>query len=353
MSEDITIRSSDGSPYSKRVENDVSEHDHRVDAPPSVAVIIPVRNEAAHLRRAVSTVLNQVYPVPFEVCLAVGPSSDGTEAVAAQLAAEEPRVRVVDNPSGLTPAALNAAIRATTSDIVVRVDGHSALSPGYIRTAVATIQRTGAVNVGGVQRPVGATPFERTVAAVMSSFAGTGGAAFHTGGAAGPVDTVYLGVFQRDALERAGLFDERLIRNQDYELNIRLRAGGGVVWFDPDLWVEYRPRGSFARLARQYLEYGRWKRAVLTLHPTSLKARQAAPAVVTALISGGLVVVPLSLWGLLPAAGYAVAATTAAAMIDRRSPLRTAAVLATMHLSWGAGFLTARPARLLGRGTGR
>ena len=138
MSEDITIRSSDGSPYSKRVENDVSEHDHRVDAPPSVAVIIPVRNEAAHLRRAVSTVLNQVYPVPFEVCLAVGPSSDGTEAVAAQLAAEEPRVLVVDNPSGLTPAALNAAIRATTSDIVVRIDGHAMVPPwpSGSRTAV-------------------------------------------------------------------------------------------------------------------------------------------------------------------------------------------------------------------------
>lgn len=314
---------------------------------PTVAVIIPVRNEAAHLRQAVATVLDQDYPNPFVVCLAVGPSTDGTESLAAEMAAAEPRLKVVPNPRGCTPAALNEAIANTVSEVVVRVDGHSELSPGYIRRAVATLRRTGAANVGGVQKPVGTTPFEETVAKVMTSFAGTGGAAFHVGGGEGPVDTVYLGVFERDALEQVGGFDERLIRNQDYELNIRLRQAGRQVWFDPDLWVTYRPRRSLGGLARQYLEYGRWKRAVLKLHPTSLKPRQAAPALATAAIFGGLVLVPITAWGALPAGGYAVAALAAGARIDSRHPLRTAAVLATMHLSWGAGFLTARPRRLL------
>jgi succinoglycan biosynthesis protein ExoA len=153
---------------------------------------------------------------------------------------------VVDNPSGVTPSALNAAIRAGSAPVVVRVDGHSELSEGYIRGR-RDDARTGAVNVGGLQVPVATTPFEEAVAAATTSWLGTGGASYRVGGEEGPVDTVYLGVFDRAAIEAVGLFDERLIRNQDYELNIRLRKAGGTVWFDPELSVGYRPRGSWRR----------------------------------------------------------------------------------------------------------
>ena len=139
----------------------------------------------------------------------MAPSTDGTEAVAAELAAEHDDVTVVANPAGTTPAGLNAAIRATTGDVVVRVDGHAELSPGYIRRAVETLRRTGAANVGGIQRAVGTTPFEQAVADAMSSPFGTGDATFHYGGDEGPTDTVYLGVFDRAAIEAVGLFDER------------------------------------------------------------------------------------------------------------------------------------------------
>ena len=119
-------------------------------------------------------------------------------------------------------------------------------------------------------------------AAATTSWLGTGGGAYRGGGAGGAVETVYLGVFVRSAIEAVGLFDERLIRNQDYELNIRLRKAGGTVWFDPELSVGYRPRGSWRSLARQYFEYGQWKAVVMRLHPESARLRQLAPPVAVA-----------------------------------------------------------------------
>jgi len=329
----------------------VSEHVSSAPASvvwPTVSVVVPVLNEAAHLEAAVTAILAQDYPLPFDVCLAIGPSTDATDEVAAELVRRHERVSIVANPSGRTPAALNRAIAATHGEVVVRVDGHAALSPGYIRHAVETMLRTGAVNVGGVQHAVGRTPFQEAVAAAMTSVAGTGGARFHVGGSEGPVDTVYLGVFRRTALEAVGCYDERLIRNQDYELNIRLRAAGGTIWFDPRLWVEYLPRPSVRTLARQYLQYGRWKRAVLRLHPSSMKLRQAAPVAVTLGVGLGLALAPVATVTLAVPAAYAVLVAVAAVAADRRRAPLVALALVTMHLSWGIGFLTARPRRQLG-----
>jgi glycosyltransferase involved in cell wall biosynthesis len=302
---------------------------------------MPVRNEAGDLRRAVAAVRAQQYPGAISLCLAVAPSTDGTEAVAAELADRHDDVLVVANPAGTTPSGLNAAIRATTGDVVVRVDGHAELSPGYVQRAVETLRRTGAANVGGIQRAVGTTAFEQAVADAMSSPFGTGDATFHYGGAEGPTDTVYLGVFDRTAIEKAGLYDERLVRNQDYELNIRLRDAGGVVWFDPELYAAYRPRGSLRGLARQYFEYGRWKRSVVRQHPRSLRWRQAVPPAVTAVVVGGVIAGLAWRRALLLPAGYfasvAVAAMITGASAERRARLLT--IFPTMHLSWGVGFL--------------
>ncbi len=308
---------------------------------PDVAVVVPVRNEERHLRGAVEAVLEQAYPGRVEVCLAVGPSGDRTELVASELAAAHPQVRVVANPSGRTPAALNAAIRATAGEVVARVDGHAALSPGYLRRAVETLKRTGAANVGGIQRAEGTTAFERAVAVAMTSRFGAGGARFHVGGTEGPTDTVYLGVFRRDALEQAGLFDETLVRNQDYELNIRLRDAGGVVWFDPELWVAYRPRSDLRSLARQYFEYGTWKRHVLRRHPGSLKARQAIPALTTAAIAASLAAAPFARVALAVPGTYAAAvvvSSLAGARGRAGTAARLVAIYPTMHLAWGTGF---------------
>lgn len=321
---------------------------------PAVSVVMAVRNDAAHLPEAVAAVLAQEYPGELEVVLGVGPSSDGTEAVAEQLAGGDPRVKVVSNPKGITSAGLNVAIGASTGEVVVRVDGHCELSDGYVRCAVESLEATGADNVGGVQRAVGETVFERAVAAAMTSRFGVGNARFHYGGRSGPADTVYLGVFRRAALERVGGFDETLVRNQDYELNWRLRDTGGVVWFEPRLRVRYRPRPTLRRLAHQYFEYGQWKREMLRRHPRSLRLRQAVPpAALVANAAGvvlGLAVSPR--WLLVPGT-YVVGTLVASAVAGRGDvavTLRLPAVFAAMHGAWGSGFLVGPRQRSRARG---
>ncbi len=144
-----------------------------------------------------------------------------------------------------------------------------------------------------MQVPVGNTASEKAIAAAMSSRLGAGDARYRIGGKAGPADTVYLGVFLRSTLERLGGYDEHFDRNQDYELNQRIRDSGGTVWFDPDLEVSYRPRGSLSALARQYFDYGRWKREFARHHPGSLRPRQLAPPL---LVTGLVVAILAGFW---------------------------------------------------------
>ncbi len=311
-----------------------------------VSVIIPVRNEAPFIEATIQSILTQDYPGPIEVVIADGMSDDGTRQILDHLSSRDPRIRYIDSPTGRTPNGLNLAIGSAKGDIIVRCDGHAELPPGYVRTAVATLSETGAVNVGGVQRAVGISWMQRAIAYAMSSPIGVGDARFHYGGEPGPVDTVYLGVFRRDALIAAGLFDETLTRNQDYELNIRLRANGGTVWFDPRLEVTYRPRRSLRRLWRQYFQYGQWKRRVVKMHPESTRLRQLIPPLflISLLASFVLLLTPWRLLGLVVPSLYLIGLLLGA--LQQLGRTRDHAVLgfpaavATMHLAWGFGFLS-------------
>lgn len=312
---------------------------------------MPVLDEEAHLAEAVAAILGSDYPGALEVVLALGPSRDGTDALAERLMAEDPRVRAVPNPTGRTAAALNAAIAAADHDIIVRIDGHAVIPANYIATAVDTLERTGADNVGGIMGAEGTTDVERAVAAAMTSWFGVGGAAFHIGGEAGPALTVYLGCFRRSALQRVGGFDESMVRAQDWELNHRIRATGGLVWFTPEMRVSYRPRATLRKLARQYHEYGRWRREVARRHPETVSVRYLAPPLTLVAVAGGAIVGTVGLAtgsrllavGLLLPAGYAAADVMASVRAARGLPWSSArwlpAVFATMHASWGAGFL--------------
>ncbi|TDQ51909.1 glycosyltransferase family 2 protein [Actinorugispora endophytica] len=314
---------------------------------PAVSVVTPILNEERHLASAVRHVLSQDYPGELEVVLAVGPSKDRTQEVADRLAAEDPRVKVVANPTGRTPAGLNAAIAASSHGIVARIDGHAMMPADYLRIAVETLEETGADNVGGIMAAEGETPWERAVAAAMTSRVGVGNARFHTGGEGGPADTVYLGVFRRSALERVQGYDEAFLRAQDWEMNHRIRETGGVVWFQPRMRVSYRPRPSVRTLAKQYFHYGRWRRVVARQHKGTINLRYlAAPAALTGIVLGlvgGFLFWPA--W-LVPAA-YAAAIVAASVPLGSGLPLGAKAAipvaLATMHMAWGAGFITSPP----------
>lgn len=334
---------------------------------PAVSVVMPVLNEEKHLAESVAAVLGQEYPGGFELVLAIGPSKDRTEAIARELAAADSRIAVVPNPSGQIASAMNAAVRAARHEILTRIDAHSMLPDGYLRTAVRTLMETGAADVGGWMAAEGVTPFQSAVAWAMTSPFGVGAAANHTSGDAGPADTVYLGVYRREAIEKVGGYDETMLIAEDWELNYRIRAAGGLIWFTPDLKVTYRPRATFGALAKQQFRYGRWRRVVARRHPETVNLRYLAPPVATALNAVGLVIGAAGLIGALAGAadpvpyltvGFAVPAvylagvTAVAARFAADEPAgvraRIPLVLAAMHSCWGAGFLTS-PRRLARR----
>ncbi len=323
-------------------------------------MVMPVRNEELNLAESVQSVLGQDYPGELEVVLAVGPSRDQTMELCERIAAADPRITVVANPAGHIPCAVNAAIKASRHSIVARVDGHALLPQGYLRTAVQELRKTGAANVGGIMAAEGVTPFQEAVAWAMTSRYGVGAAKFHTGGRPGPVDSVYLGVYRRDAIEQVGGYDETYLRAEDWELNHRIRLAGGVVWFQPALRVTYRPRASIRMLTAQYFNYGRWRRVVARQHAGTINPRYLAPpaAVVVMVLGvlagfaglGGLLSGAAGAWPAVAVCGFAIPALYAlgvsavAVMAARGLRLKVAArlpaVLATMHIAWGIGFLT-------------
>jgi hypothetical protein len=323
-------------------------------APAPISVVMPVRNEERHLEESVGSVLGQDYPGEIELVLAVGPSRDRTGEIAERMAAADARITVIPNPSGRIPSALNAAIKASRHSIVARLDGHALLPPGYLRTAMAGLEETGADDIGGIMAAVGVTHFEQAVAWAMTSPAGVGASRFHTGGLPGPADTVYLGVYRRAAIERVGGYDETYQRAEDWEMNHRIRLAGGLIWFQPDLRVTYRPRASVRALGAQYFHYGRWRRVVARQHAGTINPRYLAPplavlAMVAGIVAGAAGLAAggplrwLALGFVIPAcylAGILAITATAARSLSPPVLMRLPAALATMHVCWGVGFLT-------------
>lgn len=322
----------------------------KADALPGVTYVMPVLNEVEHIEAAIDSLIVQDYEGPFEIVLALGPSDDGTDEVISVKVGEDPRIRVVPNELGSTPGGLNAAIRASTFPIIVRVDAHSVLPTYYTRVAVRTLLETGADNVGGIMKAEGTTPFQKAVAHAYGSPEGLGGTQHHVGGKAGPADTAYLGVFRRERLVDVGLFDEDIKRGQDWELNRRLRATGGTVWFTPELTVTYRPRSSLGKLIRQFVATGIWRGELSRRFGAANSFRYFVPpiavaGILLATIVGivGLVigVHRLTLAFVVPVsyAGFVLAASIVAAREGLRTGLWYLVVLPCIHFGWGIGFL--------------
>jgi len=323
---------------------------------PKVCMIATIRNEESHLDGALESVLKQTYDGELSIVLSVGPSRDNTYGIAREFALRDPRITVVENPSGLIPQGLNIALAHAPQDAlaVVRFDGHTRLPDDYVHTMVSTLERTGADNVGGVMKPVGHSSVERAIAFAMSHPIGMGGASFHVGGAEGPEETAYLGTFRKETLDRVGRYDEFFQRAEDWELNFRIRESGGLIWFRPDVEVAYRPRSSFKALAKQFFHTGQWRREVIRKNRTTASLRYlAAPLAVVGIAVGivlGLVGAVIGPWWLMFAflapLGYLALVCVGGMWFARGIPMRARVhvprVLATMHMCWGAGFLFGR-----------
>jgi succinoglycan biosynthesis protein ExoA len=257
----------------------------------SISVIVPLRNERSNVDTFVSDLAAQDFEGELEVLVADGASDDGgIERLRAAAREAGLPLRVIDNPAGWVSPGLNACIREAHGDLIVRLDCHSRYPRDYLRRCAEVSEQTGAWNVGGRLVPTGTTPIERAVACAMDSPFGGIGWTRSSGGRRVDTDTVTFGAFRPEVFERVGFFDEALLRNQDDEFNMRLRAAGGRIVLDPTITVVYRPRGSFGGVWRQYFEYGLWKVPVMLKHRRIATVRGVVPLVFvlgTAALLGG------------------------------------------------------------------
>ncbi len=316
---------------------------------PFVSVVMPVRNEANFIERSLGAVLRQTYPADrMEILVADGLSDDGTAALISALEKRHSNLRLLPNPGRIVSTGLNAALAQARGEIVIRVDGHCEVAPDYVVRCVEHLGRGAADAVGGPLETVGEDELSRTIAIAMSSVFGVGGVAFRTtSGWSGLVDTVAFPAFTRAAIERAGAFDEELVRNQDDEYNYRLRELGGRILLASDIKCRYFSRSSLRSLWRQYFQYGYWKVRVMQKHPAQMRPRQFVPPLFVAGI--------LFLAGLAPflaparwllaglcaayALGVLVASVASASRGSGRALSLLPAAFAAMHFGYGLGFL--------------
>jgi succinoglycan biosynthesis protein ExoA len=315
-----------------------------------ISVIAPMRNEAEYVGGFVADLAAQDFAGGLEVLVADGSSTDGSaELLRAAAAGAGVALDVLPNPAGWVSPGLNACIRRSTGDLIVRLDCHTRYPREYLRLCAAAAEETGAWNVGGLVVPEGLTPMERAVACAMDSpFGGIGWTRHSASRERVEVDTVTFGAFRPDAFREAGLFDEQLVRNQDDELNVRLRLRGGRIVLDPRIVVRYRPRGSLPAVWRQYYEYGFWKVPVMRKHRRVLSARSLAPLALVTSLAGFAVATPVSATARAALAAevgaYAAGALAFGVLAVRRrgeppalAP-RVAAVFPAFHLAYGAGM---------------
>jgi succinoglycan biosynthesis protein ExoA len=314
---------------------------------PAVSVVIPCRNERAHIEACLRSVLAfESPPDGFEVLVVDGMSDDGTRAVITRLASEDSRLRLIDNPRGTVPCAMNAGILAAHAAVILRVDAHAEYAPDYLVQCLQTLEETGADNVGGPCLTRARSYWQRVNAAAYHSPFTVGNARFHFPQYEGEVDTVVYGCYRKQTLLDLGLYDEELTRNQDDELNLRLTRRGGRVWQSPRIRSWYYPRASLRSLFQQYSQYGYWKVRVIQKHRLPASWRHLVPgAFVAAVLLGGVLApwLPVVRWawiGLLLL--YLACSLAASAWIARQKWVLLPAlplVIAAYHFGYGWGFL--------------
>lgn len=316
-----------------------------------VSVIIPTRNEASLIERCLHSVFS-ADPVPggLEVLVVDGMSMDGTRQILTSWCQRHPNLRVLENPRGIVPAAMNIGIRAARGEWIIRLDAHSEYPANYFTLCLETSRRTGADNIGGaVITLVQNKTWQGTIVQALTTHRfGVGNSAFRTGAREGWADTVPFGCYRRDVFARAGLYDERLVRNQDYELNRRLLNFGGRIWLNPAIQANYYNQSSLRGLFRQSFITGQWNPWMWFVAPYSFAWRHAVPMVfVAALLCTFLMFFIVPLWASVAfqaiLAGYFLLAVAASLQQSFRYEKWLCLPLPILffgyHLAYGLGSL--------------
>lgn len=312
-----------------------------------LSVVIPCRNEDKYIGACLEAVIDFDFPKKsMEVLVVDGISSDTTREIINKFQMRCPFIKLLNNPGCIVPSAMNIGIEAAVGKFIVRLDAHAVYPRTYIKDCLALLERTGAANAGGrfVTVPNGDGPWAVPVSEVTAHRFGVGAGAFRVGTKPGFVDTVPFGTFRKEVLKEVGLFDNRLTRNQDNELNARLRKHGYKIAFDPAIQIYYKNQAALSGLVHQGFFTGMWNVYTLTLHPYSFQWRRFIPVM---FVSYLLSIPPMWLftkWGplyLVPAAAYAlitlVASTTLLKGLSTR--VRIAVTFVCYHVAYGSGTL--------------
>jgi glycosyltransferase involved in cell wall biosynthesis len=328
---------------------------------PFVSVVVPLLNEARTIERLARSLLAQDYPGDrFEILMADGGSTDATLDL---LRAADPggRIRVLANPGRTAPAALNVLIAASRGEIITRIDGHSRVAPDYLSRVVAVMEETGESVVGGPVLMDADTPFRKALVEALVSKIGVGSVPYRTLRSRGHVESLQTGSFRRAVLDAVGPFDETLAVVEDLDMNTRIRKAGFRLLLDPSIRFWYLPRPTLRALWRQIYTVGLVKARILRKHPDIFKWKYVIPSGFVAALGGAVALASAGLLGAPRAAGVVGAGFLAAyalvvgafalSRIGRigSGAVRLLAIIPTLHVGYGLGFLSGATERLLGR----
>lgn len=268
-----------------------------------VSVVMPVYNEEKYIDKCIESLLTQDYPIEcMEWIFVDGNSNDRTVEILNQYSEKYPSlIRVYSNPHKIVPYAMNIGIEASCGKYIVRLDAHADYAPDYISKCVHYLDTTDADNVGGVAETKSHGFVGNAIAKMLSSKFGVGNSQFRTNGKSGYVDTVPFGAFRREVFQKYGGYDERLVRNQDNEMNYRIRKNGGKIYLSEDIKLSYYCRDSVGKIADMARKNGMWNIITMKLCPGSMGMRHFVPLAFVLSVVGlvGLGFLHWIMWALL------------------------------------------------------
>jgi len=318
----------------------------------AVSIIIPMRNEEKYIGKCLRSILANDFPEENREILVVdGDSTDRSRQIVEEVCSKHANIRLLDNPDKIVPTGLNQAIRQARGRYIVRMDAHTEYPSDYVGNCISELERTGAANVGGrcITLPGGDTLVAETIALLTQTPAAVGNAAYRLGQGDRYVDTVPFGAFRTEVLLEVGLYREELARNQDYELNARIRSQGHKIFLSSKIYSLYHNVPTFTDFMRQAFLNGSWNAYCWRLYPASFCWRHAVPALfVGGLIGSLLLTIPFRVAGWLLACElffYMLLALTAAIEIVRKGQwicaLLAPWLMLSYHLVYGGATLAA------------
>ena len=244
-----------------------------------VSVVMPLYNEGRYIDNCIKSLILQDYPKEFMEWIFVdGMSQDKTVSIIETYKAEYPDlIKVLCNPHKTVPYAMNIGIQAACGKYIIRLDAHADYADNYISKCVYYLDTTDADNVGGVAETKARSKFGNTIAKMLSSPFGVGNSQFRIHGKSGYVDTVPFGAFRREVFEKYGGYDERLTRNQDNEMNYRIRKNGGKIFMADDIHLTYYCRDTVKGICNMAFQNGKWNVITMRFVPGSMGVRHFVP----------------------------------------------------------------------------